>query len=444
MTEPAFILTDRLIDDLDAVIALPGSTGHTEALAGVATRIAMMMRSRGLTVESINTTGAPIVIGRRAGRSPFTLLLYHHYDSAPAGPWRAWHSEPFRTAERESTLYGRGVAAGKGPLVAHLNAIAALIEAEGELPCSIVVVAEGEALGGSPSLGRVLIDQRDLVRADACLATAGDRDAAGVPICYSGVKGLLQLQLRSQGAAMALPGGRATVIANPLWRLIWALGQIKNDQEEILIEGFYDTIEGLDRDAIKALRAARLDEQHRLEDWQIPQFLFGMTGNTLTQAEATLPTCNIAAISAEPISELAILPTSAAARVDFQLVPRQQSQVILDLLRSHLNTRGYEDIGIERMAGGYPAAGTLTADIFVQRVAEVGRTIFGATPAILPRGPFALPLFFIGDMFHIPLATVGCSRTGSASFDANEHIAIADLVQHGQFLIELIYSCAQQ
>src|SRR5215217_7481252 len=170
VTEPALISTDRLMSDLGHLLSLPGSPGQAEELSAVAARVAALMRSHHLQVSTITTPGAPVVIGRRAGRHPFTLLLYHHYDVPPSGPWRAWHHEPFQMAEREGTLYGRGCADGKGPLAAHLGAISALIEAEGELPCGVVVVAEGEALAGSPGLAAAVAGSHSLLKARRCAA----------------------------------------------------------------------------------------------------------------------------------------------------------------------------------------------------------------------------------------------------------------------------------
>ncbi|MBC8075292.1 MAG: M20/M25/M40 family metallo-hydrolase, partial [Chloroflexales bacterium] len=78
------------------------------------------MQRCGLDTLVAATPGAPVVIGTRAGRSPHTLLLYHHYDTAPTGPWRHWHHDPHMLAERDGALFARGAAAGKGPLAAHL------------------------------------------------------------------------------------------------------------------------------------------------------------------------------------------------------------------------------------------------------------------------------------------------------------------------------------
>jgi acetylornithine deacetylase/succinyl-diaminopimelate desuccinylase-like protein len=442
VTEPALISADRLTSDLDQLLSLPGSPGQVDELASVAARVAALMRGCQLQVDVVTTAGAPVVIGRRAGRLPFALLLYHHYDVPPSGPWRAWNHEPFQLAEREGILYGRGVADGKGPLVAHLNALAALLGTSGELPCGVVVVAEGEALSGSPSLGAVVAGSHALLRADAALATGGERDREGRPFCYTGAKGLLQVRLRANGANQALPAGIATSVANPLWRLLWALGQIKSDQEEVLIDGFYNDIEGPSRVENQLLRSLSMDEGGRMAAWGISQFLFGLDGASLVRTEATLPTCNVTSVAVEPASDLALIPVAATARVDFQLVPRQHPQAISDLLHAHLASKNMADITLDRLPGGYPGAHTAFEHLFIQQIGEAGRQIYGAPLPLLPQGPFAQPLFFFAEAFGIPIASVGCSRPDSASNAPNEHIPLDDLIRHGQLLLELLQLCA--
>lgn len=443
MTESALISSDHLISHLDQLVGLPGSSGNTEDLIAVAGRVASRMRHAGLHVDMLNTSGAPIVVGRRSGRSPFTLLLYHHYDVPPPGAWRSWNHDPFQIAEREQALYGRGVAAGKGPLIAHLHALATMIESDGDLPCGIVVIAEGEGLSGSPQIAKTLAEQRELLRADAVLATGGDRDSLGRPCCYAGTKGLLQVRMRATGAGMPLPAGLAASVPNPLWRLLWALTQIKSDQEEILINGFYDTIDGPGRGDSKALRSVRFDEESRAEAWELPQFLFAMSDAAIVQAEATLPTCNITAITAEPVSDLAIIPTAANARIDFQLVPRQFPQAVFELLDRHLAEKGLADIQLERLPGGYPGAVTALDDRFVGMASEAGVPVFGSSLVILPRGPFTQPLALFNQAYGAPTAIIGLARPDSATFAANEHIPISDLINHGQHLIELMLACGR-
>lgn len=443
MAQPAFISTERLMGELTQLISMRGSPGQPDALAEAADAVAVLMRAHQLDVTIVPTAGAPLVVGRIGGRVPFTLLLYHHYDTAPPGPWRAWNHEPFQLAEREGVLYGRGVAAGKGPLVAHLAALAALLEAEGELPCGVVVVAEGEALAGSQHLGAAIADAYGLLKADACLATGGERDAADQPFCYTGAKGLLQLRLRASGANQALPPGLATSVPNPLWQLIWALGQIKSEQEEILIEGFYDAVEGPSSDENKAMRQLHMDEAGRLSAWALPHFLFELGGASLVRTEATLPTCNVTDLVVEPASDLPLIPVAASARLDFQLVPRQHPQVIADMLREHLDAKGLADIAIERLPGSYPGVHTPFEHQFIQRVHDAATALYGGPLALLPQGPFAQPLYFFAEALRVPVVVLGCARADCAANAPNEHIALADLVRHGQLLVELLAACAQ-
>lgn len=354
------------------------------------------------------------------------------------GPWRAWRHDPFQLAERDGIVYGRGVADGKGPLAAHLNAIAALIESEGELPCGVVVVAEGDSLIGSPSLGSLIADRRALFKADACLASGGDRDASGQPFCYSGAKGLVQVTLRLQQSQEALPAGMAASVPNPLWRMIWALNQIKTDQEEVLIGGFYDAIDGPTTTENRILRTVFADEAERRSAWNIDQFLLGLTGAPLVRSEVTLPTCNINLLQIEPVSDLPTIPRSVVARLDFQLVPRQRPQMVVEALQAHLASKGLTDILVERLPGGYPPAQSPIDDPFVRLVSDVGRYIHGAPLTVLPRGPFSMPLFYFSEAFGIPVASIGVARPSSAIFGANECIPLPDLVRHGQHLIEIL------
>lgn len=441
MAEPHTISIDTLLDDLRQLCVLPGGPQQHEALAAVAARVASLLRRRGLQTEIMATNGAPVVIGRRAGRSPFTLLLYHHYDVAPPGSWRAWHHEPFQLAERDEHVYGRGVADGKGPLAAHLAALDVLL-ADGDLPCGVVVLVDGEMLSGSPNLGPVVAEAYTRLKADACLSTGGECDSDGVPLCYGGVKGLLQVRLTSIGSNQPLPSGLAASVPNPLWRLIWTLGQIKSDQEEILIDGFYNDVEGPSREENQLIRAVRLNEDGRLSAWGIEQFLFTMSGTSLVRTEATLPTCNVSTLTVEPAGDVATLPVVATARLDFQLVPRQRPHAITEQLREHLEARGISGIEIERLPGGYPAVHTHVSHPFIQQVRDTGLRLYGAPQKWMPLGPFAQPLYFLTEGLGIPAVAVGCAGPDSAINGPNEHIPLADLVRHGQLLVELLGTCA--
>lgn len=446
MSISASILTDQnqLINNLARLCARPSSSGQHDDLAATASIVADLLRRADLDVHIVPSEGAPIVIGRRAGRSPYTVLLYHHYDVTPPGPWRAWSHEPFQLAERDKTLYGRGVAHGKGPLVAHIQAVRALLDTVGELPCNLIVVVEGEGLTGSSHLAQVIAEHSALLRADACLGTNGTRDAAGLPFCYSGSKGLLQVRLSAQGSPHPLVSGLASSVRNPAWRLTWALGHIKGEDEDIGINGFYDEVEGPTRSENVALRQTRLDEVGRLADWNLPDFLFGMSGAALVRAEATLPTCNLASFTVEPVLGVPMIPTKATAQLDFQLVPSQDPDTILHLLQEHLIARSCSDVLVEKIASGYPPVHVDSDQPFIQRLIATGTRVYGQPLTLLPLGPFTQPMHIFVQQLNTPIAVVALARNNSATNGANECLPIGDLVRHGQMLIALLVACGGQ
>lgn len=429
---------DQLLSDLSLLCAQPSSFDYPEQLPEAARVVADLFRRVGLQVKTVPTDGAPVVLAWRDGLSRQRLLFYHHYDVVPPGPWRAWLHEPYQLAERDAMLYSRGVAHGKGPLAAHIQALRSLLRVSEELPCGVVFVVEGEGLMGSPHLASVVQSHKRQLRSVGCLSIAGERDIEGRPFCYGGSKGLLRVQLRATGAAHPLPSGLATSVMNPVWRLAWALNNIKGEDEDIRINGFYDQIAGPVPGERELLRSTKIDEAGRRAAWSVPSFLFEMTGAALVRSEVTLPTCNIASFTVDSAGTAQTIPTAAVAQLDFHLVPDQQPVEILRLLRKHLAERGFEDIEITALSGNYPPVRSDLQDSFVQQVAEVGGRVYQTTLPALPLGPFAQPLHVLAKTLKIPVTILGLARNISATHAANEQIPLDDLVRQAQIGVELM------
>lgn len=444
MSAPFLIDTEQLIHNLRLLCNQPSTSGQCHELDPTARMVADAIYHTGLDVKVVRTGNAPIVIGWRAGRLPFTLLLYHHYDLTPTGPWRLWQHDPFQVAERDNNVYGRGVAHGKGPLVAHLQALRTVLDTEGELPHGVVVIVEGERLSGSIGLDSVMRRYANRFHVDACLSTGGERDATGSPFCYSGSKGLLQVHVSARGAAFPLAPGLATSVSNPAWRVAWVLAEIKGADEDIRITGFYDNVAGPNRKERSTLRQARLDETGRLSSWGLPEFLFGTSGTALLRTEVTLPTCNLASFTVEQSNDLSSIPTAASAQLDFQLVPDQTPDEVFSLLEHYLKDKGFGDIMVDRLPGSYAPAQCSVEHEFLQTLVQAGANIYGEPLTVLPFGPFAQPLHIFANRLNIPLAVVGFARHSSAEYGANEHIPIDDLVRHGQLLIEFMVAGREQ
>jgi acetylornithine deacetylase/succinyl-diaminopimelate desuccinylase-like protein len=442
VSAPSLPLTEKLGQSLSALCAQPTGTGHIADLRSGAEAVAAQLRSIGMHVRVIPTAGAPVVVGQLGGRAARTLLLYHHYDTTSPGPWREWSHEPLQLAERSGIFYARGVVSGKGPLAAHIQSLHSLIRADGGLPCGVTIIAEGHGMSGSQHLDKALATHADTLRADACLASQGERDIHGRPLCYSGTKGHLQVRLHARSGAYPLPASLAPSLRNPLWRLSWALTCIKGDDEDIKIGGFYDNVEGPTRAENTLLRQIEIDEGTRLRAWQRKEFLFGMSGPALVRAEATLPTCNLSAITCDPAGDTARIPAAAEATLDFQLVPNQRPEAIFAQLQAHLIERGFADIAVERLPGGYPPAVTPHDAPFIHMVSTTGTAVYGAPLNMAPAGPLALPLQLFIQRLGLPAASVGVARPDSAIHGPDERIPIEDLARHAQLLGEVLAAFA--
>src|SRR5512139_1289452 len=132
------------IAELTRLAAQPSVGAQNWGLQECAALVDEMLRQRGFITQVMTTGGAPVVYAERKGRSNKTLLIYNHYDVQPPEPLELWDSPPFEPQVRDGKLYGRGVSDDKGQLVARLHAIDALLAANGELPCNIKFIIEGE------------------------------------------------------------------------------------------------------------------------------------------------------------------------------------------------------------------------------------------------------------------------------------------------------------
>lgn len=99
---------------------------------------------------------------------------------------------------RDGHLFGRGVSDDKGHMTSRLLAIDAMLAEDGELPCRIKFVVEGEEEVGSVHLHDFLRAHRQRLAADACLWEFGYLDHREVPLLFAGLRGICYVELVDQ------------------------------------------------------------------------------------------------------------------------------------------------------------------------------------------------------------------------------------------------------
>src|SRR5690606_23881767 len=123
---------------------------------------------------------------------------------------------------------------------------------------------------------------------------------------------------------------------------VQALNTLKDQDENVLIPGFYDSVAEPDEDERKLMDRMPFDEAGFLEGLGLKSFVRGATGNEVKERLIFKPTCNICGITTgyQGPGSKTVLPAKASAKLDFRLVPGQDPEAIIKLLRAHLDEQG--------------------------------------------------------------------------------------------------------
>jgi acetylornithine deacetylase/succinyl-diaminopimelate desuccinylase-like protein len=432
---------DNSLEELGRLVAQPSISAQKIGLNECAELVAGMLRRRGFTAQIHPTPGSPVVTAERRGRTDKTLLIYNHYDVQPPEPLELWESPPFQPARREGKMYGRGVSDDKGHLVARLFAIDALLVEEGQLPCSIKFIVEGEEETASINLTRFVLDHKELLKADACMWEFGGVDHTDTPIQYLGLRGICYVELSVDLLSTDVHSGLGgSIFPNAAWRLVWALNTLKGEDERIRIPGFYDAVQppsARDRELMSALPDVAEEYKSR---YRVPYFIKGLSGGTdLKIEEVFSPTCTICGLTSgyQGPGSKTVLPARASAKVDFRLVPDQDPADILRKLRAHLDAEGFQDIHITDLGGDSPAR-TDPDDPFIQMVSQTARDVYSVPMTLVPLTGGSGPSHpFVHDL-GLPVATGGMGYPDTRTHAPNENIRIDLYLKHAKHMARII------
>jgi acetylornithine deacetylase/succinyl-diaminopimelate desuccinylase-like protein len=437
---------DNSLAELSRLVAQPSVGAQNLGLKECANLVADMLRARGFDVRVMDTKGAPVVFGERKGKSDKTLLIYNHYDVQPPEPLELWETPPFEPSLRDGKLYGRGVSDDKGHITSRLFAIDSILDADDELPCNVKFIIEGEEETASVNLFEFIKQNRDLLKADACMWEFGGVDHRDVPMEYLGLRGICYVELSVETASTDVHSGTGgSIIPNAAWRLVWALSTLKGEDEQIRIKGFYDAVQepsARDRELFEALPEVAEEYKSR---FGVKQFLKGLTGGVeLRMEEVFVPTCTICGLTSgyQGPGSKTVLPARASAKVDFRLVPDQHPDDIRKKLRAHLDEHGLNDVQIKDL-GGDPPARTDPDDPFIQLVSRTAEEVYEVPMQLVPMVGGSGPSHpFVHDL-GLPVATAGCGYPDTKAHAPNENIRVDLYLKHARHMARLIKEFAK-
>jgi acetylornithine deacetylase/succinyl-diaminopimelate desuccinylase-like protein len=432
-------LKDKLLEELNEFLRMPSISARedeSEGFRNCAEWVAGKLEEAGAEVRIMETHGHPAVYAE-VGSEEGALLSYGHYDVQPPEPLELWESNPFEPTVRDGNLIARGVADDKGDVLARIQALRLYMGEHGSLPFKLKFFIEGEEEIGSPNLASFVRSNADLLSADACLWEGSMKDEAGRPMIFCGTKGMAYVELRARGASYDLHSMYGGIAPNPAWRLVQALRTIKDENGEITLDGL-DALadEPSDKD-LEAISRIPFDDDALRESWGVEALDRGLTDKDALREMLLRPTANIAGIQSGytgPGSKT-IVPSEAFVKMDFRLVAGQSPGPVVELIRSHLRKRDFQDIEVVDLHGVEAAKTPVDSPIVrtaVETWRDLGREDAVVFPTIGGSGPASL---FATELGIPTIMTGNVANAGSRLHSPNESVRLEDYYEAVRYFV---------
>src|SRR5438067_1942333 len=204
---------------------------------------------------------------------------------------------------------------------------------------------------GSPHLSSFIDENAEKLKADSVVCYDGDMAEEGRPKFELGVKGLLYVELRCKKAKEDLHSSYAPLAENPAWRLVWAMNTIKGPDEKIMIKGWYDDVVPFSPIQSRLMNKIKFNGNGLLREWGLKSFPRAKNNREAFKHYMTEPTCTICGFKTGYIGEgsKTVLPGSAMLKIDFRIVNDQNPRKLLQLLKEHLHSRGFDDFQVKAL-----------------------------------------------------------------------------------------------
>ena len=447
-----------LMDEYWQFVSIPNVSADSVNIRKNAAFILNMMQQRGIPAMLLDgpTPGTnPAVFGEvKVPGAKKTLIFYAHYDGQPVNP-KQWAEglQPFvpvfitAPAEQGGTivttyksgdpinpnwrLSGRGSADDKAGVMTILNAYDALVK-NGITPgANLKFFFEGEEEVGSTHLDEIFTKHRDKLASDIWIIADGPRHVSGKRMVQFGVRGDVNMYLTVYGAKRPLHSGNyGNWAPNPAMRLVKLLASMKDDNDSVVIKGFYDDVVPLTDSEKQALASIPNIEAALKQELGIAQ----PDGNGMPFVELLMrPTLNINGIQSANVGALAgnIIPTKAEAVLDLRLVRGNDVDRQMDRVKAHIQEQGYhlidhEPTDAERLhyaklikittRHGYNAQRTPMDLPIAQQVVKAVQTTSPDPIVLSPSMGGSLPLYMFENVLNARVVSVPV-----VNYDNNQH-----------------------
>lgn len=439
---------DRLVQDLGALVAIPSVSGdqaHRQDCRRAAAWIqARLSQFPGAQVQAFETSKNPIVLAHVPAADPQapTLLIYAHYDVQTAQPLEDWDSDPFEPRLADDYLYARGATDMKGPFLTTVAALEA-IAAAGPLPLHLKFLVEGNEETDPRPLRAFVADHKDLLSAEACLNVDAGMLGPHLPAITYGLRGSSNCTVRLFGPAHDLHDGTyGGVVENPIHVLARLIAGLQDERGRITLPGFYDRVRPIDEPERALLSQIPQDEAFFLRASGAPALLRDDEFSPVERAGAR-PSMNVRWIQGGAPKNA--IPSQAAARISFRLVPDQDPREIHAKLLDHLESTLPPTVRWEVVdyVGSRGALVDRQAPA-VQALAHALRETWGRDPLFSRSGGGIPVVGLLQEALGLDTTLTGFSLPGDNAHGPNERVHLPTLRRGVEALVRFFFGLAGQ
>jgi acetylornithine deacetylase/succinyl-diaminopimelate desuccinylase-like protein len=322
-------------------------------------------RKRGFTTRQLPNAGKPLVYAELANQpaNAKTVLFYMHFDGQPVLPEQWSQKSPWQpvvkqrnaagkwdvvdTARLQATpldpelrVFGRSSSDDKGPIMMFLAAFDALKAGGMEPRVRVKVLLDSEEEKGSPTIGQVVTQNKDLLKSDVVLIHDGPMHASNRGTLIFGNRGNTIVSLTVYGPKSPLHSGHyGNFVPNPAQRLASLLASMKDDDGRVTIPGYYDRIKL--SDAERKILAAVPDDEAAIRA-RVGVARTEKVGSNYQEA-LQYPSLNIRGMQSAAIGDKGanIVPHQATAELDLRTTPETPPDFLVHLIEEHVRSRGY-------------------------------------------------------------------------------------------------------
>ncbi|RDI96651.1 dipeptidase [Meiothermus sp. QL-1] len=375
------------LEDFRTFLSIPSISAQPAYQAEVqraARWLAERFRKAGFAAEVYPTQGHPVVL---AEYTPYpdrpTLLYYGHYDVQPADNPERWRTPPFEPTVVDGRIVARGASDMKGQVMAFLLAAEALIATQ-SLGLNVKALIEGEEEVGSPHLPAFVEEHRERLRCDMVINGDSGQLSETTPLISLGVRGICGLEFDLLGPSHDLHSGSwGGQVQNPLHALAELIASLHRKDGSVAVRGFYDEVEPLSPELREWYRRIPWNEEEMRARLGVPEF-YGEEGYTAWERITGRPTLEVNGMwgGYTGPGSMTVIPASAHAKITCRLVPHQDPERIVALVKAHLEEHLPKGVRLEvrAMESGAPAFRMRADHPVVQAAKEVLTELYGVPP----------------------------------------------------------------